>query len=52
LETLLRGPTQWYVEIPERVHQGVMIEIEDARKARPERVTPRPSSGDFNGQRR
>jgi len=41
-ETLLRGPTQWCVEIFERVNQGVMIEIGDVTKARPERVTPRP----------
>jgi len=36
------GPTQWCVEIFEGVHQGVMIEIGDDTKARPERVTPRP----------
>jgi len=41
-ETLLQGLTQWCVEILERVHQGVMIEIGDVKKVRPKRVTPRP----------
>jgi len=41
-EALLRGPTQWCVEIFERVNQRVMIEIGDVTKARPERVTPKP----------
>jgi len=38
-ETLLRGLTQWCVEILERVHQRAMIEIADVTKARPERLT-------------
>jgi len=41
-ETFLRGPTQWCGEIFEEVHQGIIIKIGDVRKARPERVTPRP----------
>ena len=38
---LLRGPTQWFVEIFEGVH-GVMIEISDVIKTSPEKSTPRP----------
>jgi len=34
-ETLFRGPTQWCIEILERVHQGVMVEIGDVMNARP-----------------
>jgi len=41
-ETLLRGPTQWCVEILLRVDHGVMIEIGDVTKVRDERATPRP----------
>jgi len=41
-ETLLRGPTQWCIEIFEGVNQGVMIEICGVTKARPEMVTARP----------
>jgi len=40
-EALLRGPTQWCVEIFEGVH-GVIIVIGDVTKTRPVRVTPRP----------
>jgi len=40
-ETLLRGPTHWCAESFEGEH-GVMIEIGDVTKARPERLTPRP----------
>jgi len=44
LEALLRGPTQWCGDNFEVMHQGIMIEIGDVKikKARPERVTPRP----------
>jgi len=35
-ETLLRSPAQWCGEIFEGMHQGTMIEIGDAKKARPE----------------
>jgi len=41
LETLLLGPTQWYGEIIEGVHQLITIEIGDVKKVRPERVTSR-----------
>ena len=34
-ETPLRGPTQCCVEIVKGVHQGMMIEIGDFKKARP-----------------
>jgi len=34
-ETLLRGPTQWCGEIIKGVHQRIMIEIGDVKKARP-----------------
>jgi len=34
-EALWRGPVQWCVYIFEGVHQGAMIEISDATKARP-----------------
>ena len=34
-ETLLRGPTQWCVEIFEGAHQGAMIEISDVTKRGP-----------------
>jgi len=42
LETLLRGPTQWCVEIFEGLHQGLLIEIDNVEKARAERMKPRP----------
>jgi len=41
-ETLLQGPTQWYIEIFEGANQVVMIEIGGVTKARPEMVTQRP----------
>jgi len=41
-ETLLQGPTQWFIEIFEGANQGVLIEIGGVTKARPEMVTPRP----------
>jgi len=40
--TLLWGPTQWWGEMFEGMHQGITIEFGDVEKARPKKATPRP----------